>query len=162
MSVEYRNRLLDVVRNKLGDGANDLLTDEEISAFIECRALDGNRQTETVTAWSGKFRSSFPKAVHELLIDEPLSVDHVYRADEGSKFIEYISGGTPPVDQERIKISYVRVNFNMIVADCFEEAASAHAKMTSVQSVGGMTVDATKLSDAFRKEAQYWACKGQW
>jgi hypothetical protein len=163
MSVEYKTRLRDYIRMMIGDqGAEDLLTDTQIDSVIEGNTLYGNRQTERLVCYSNVFRSSYPDPVHNMLIDTPVSDDHVYRVDESTKFVEYISGGTAPDDKDEITITYVLIKFNRIMADCFEILASAHVKMVSVQSVGGISIDATRLTKEFQRQAQYWACKDQW
>jgi len=163
MSNEYSMRLRDFIRGQIGDqGAEDLLTDTQIDSFIEGRVVYGNPQTERLICYSSKFRSSFARPVHELTVSAALSVDHIYRIDESTKVIQYVSGGVAPGDRDEITITYFDVKFSMIMADCFEFLASATAKMATRQSVGGMSVDATNLSKEFKTKSEYWACKDQW
>ena len=163
-SVEYKVTLNEHCRNILGDDANDFITDEQIDSAIELHAMWGQRTTEKLVFYNNKGRSSYPKPVHEVLVDIPVtgSTVHVYRIDESTKLVEYMSGGTAPSDEDTITISYVEVRFNKIMADLFETAASAHAKMASSQSVGGIALNTSNLSKEFMKLAQYWACKDQW
>ena len=161
-NVEYQPRLRDHVRLLLGDKAKDMFTDAEIDSAIELHALWGQRTTETLICYSNKFRSSFPRPAHEILIDTPVSTEHTYRVDESTKLIVYTSGGTAPSDQDKLTISYVEINFNKIMADCFEILASKASKMAVSQSVGGISIDSSGLANEFRKQSQHWACKDQW
>lgn len=163
-SVEYQILLKDHCRNQLGDEAKDFINDEQIESAIELHAMWGQRTIEKLVFYNNKARSSYPKPVHEVLVDIPVtgSTVHIYRIDESTKLVEYLSGGTAPSDEDTITISYVEIHFNKIMADLFETAASAHAKMASSQSVGGISISTKQLSNEFMKLAQYWACKDQW
>lgn len=161
-SVEKRTTLRDYIRSYLDDAAKDLITDEQIDVFIEQFTEYGSRSTEQLVCYGECFRSSYPGPVYDLEIDVVLSDDHTYRVDENSKFVQYVSGGTAPSDRDRITISYIEVNFNMLMAAVFEFLENAARKLTASQSAGGVSFDGTQLASAFRQQSIAWSCKGQW
>lgn len=168
MSIEYSTRLLDHVRETIGDEGNEMITDEKINSFITCRSQVGKRTTATMNFFNVDqedplvARNSSPTPVSNILVDLPVDADRVYRIDETNKEVIYLSGGTSPTEGEQIKISYTEVRFSMLMADVFEFLSNKTVKMEQEQSISGININTKGLSDQFYKQAVRWSVKEQW
>jgi hypothetical protein len=157
--VEFRTTTVDWLRHYIGDEDKKVFTDAELDAILRDR-VDYGTQTETIDAFKKHYYSNLSGPVLDLEITNGVA-GNVYRVDEHTKHVEFVSGTAPP-DNHQIEISFVNVYFFGAVRDTLMHMATNMTKLSLKAKAEGMSHDLTEVRKNLVDQATTIAAVEHW
>jgi hypothetical protein len=161
MITRLKTEFKDRVRLTIGDKEKLLFDDDELDSFVEQYSAPFRTEAD-IQAYDSKYKLNMDRPVYELRLEKGFDPDGVYLLDEGSVTIKFdvndpANSGTPPVDGDVLEVSYYEVDFANLISELFFILSSNHAKLVIAQSIMGISMNLTQLSDSFFKKSTQWA-----
>lgn len=139
ISTEKRITVLDYLRTFIGDEDRLLFTDDELDAELR-GVVWPSIFTEQLKAMKNHFYSLSPCPVIDMEISSGTS-GSMYRIDESTKQVHWISGTSPPSDNDQIEVTYLNLDYFKAVQNTLLIIATDRARLTVRSKVGDIETD---------------------
>lgn len=165
-TTTYKTTFRDSVRILLGDTGELMFTDDVLDGYIDKHTCF-QPITMNVVAYSNTYKIDwcFSSGIRNVTLVSGYEDPGAYVIDELGETIFFDVddplnvAATPPVDGSNISISFVYVDIPPLMRELFSSLYQRSAKLTSRQSIAGLSIDTTTLADKFRDMAVYWGSK---
>ena len=158
----YRTTYVDYIRSIIGDPDGLLFSTDELISYLDrwsSRTLSG----ATIRAENNKYylnSCSSGMGVRDLEVTTGVDLA-VYVIDEQAEVVLFDpddpeNTAVAPNDGDTIDVSYYEICTAKLVSDLFMTLSSNHTKLVAAQSIVGVSIDLTKLADAFYQQAVRW------
>ena len=165
MKTTCKNRFIEYVRLLLNDTDKKIFSDDELTGLI-AKYTDSRLTNTSVTAYSNKYCLNCcpcdnSDGITDLEIQSGTDPDGAYVLDEWASVIYFdpldpANSGTAPVDGTSITVSYYEVELAELMAELCWIISNSMTKLLAIQSISGLSIDTSQLSDGYRKQQLRW------
>ena len=160
ISSEKRTPIIDHLRVSIGDEDKRLFDDEQLDSYLRARVWPIVRK-ETLTARKKHYYPLIQCPVIDFEITSGTD-GQMYRIDESSKVVAWISGSAEPADGHTIEVSYLDLNYMGVLRDVLLIIATNYAKLTVRSKVGEIETDTRIVRAEIMNQIQAIAVIENW
>jgi hypothetical protein len=145
-----------------------IFNDDELTSLIE-KHTGTQPCTVNITGYSSKFKIGVcncegDTALRDISLVSGYDANGVYKIDEMSGTIyrdeaNPLDTGVAFVDGDTINVKYWDVCFPELMRELCNIIRQSSSKLTTIQSIAGLSINTSMLADQYWKDACYWGSK---